>query len=362
MDDFRRDLILLNMIQDIGYIRLKALLDRFETTGNIFKAPLKALQSVQGIGVHTAESIKNARLNYDIDKEISLIKRFGVRIVTLFDDEYPETLKSIYEPPILLYVKGDYKEADKLSIAIVGSRRCTYYGLNMSENIASGLAEHGVTIVSGLARGIDTAAHKGALKNNGRTIAVLGNGLSSIYPSENRELAEQVLHNGLLISEFAMQAKPYKQNFPRRNRIVSGLSRGVLVVEAANRSGALITAGFALEQGRDVFAVPGMADRYSSIGANALIKQGAKLVESADDILEELGIEYVQPASRDKGILSPKEPYEKDIFQILSDKPCDIDTITQKLDIENQQVKLTLLDMEIRGIIKQLPGKLYIKS
>ncbi len=362
MDDFKRDLILLNMVEGIGCIRLKALLDEFGDPRNIFKAPVNKLKSIEGIGVHAAESIRNAHSDYDIGKEIELIRGAGVEIVTLFDKEYPESLKTIYDPPILLYLKGVRGSGDKLSVSIVGSRKCTYYGLNMAEKIASELVGHKIVIVSGLARGIDTAAHKGALKNNGRTIAVLGNGLSSVYPAENKNLAERISRNGLLVSEFPMETGPLRYNFPKRNRIISGMSRALLVVEAAKRSGALITADFALEQGRDVFAIPGMADRYSSNGTNALIKQGAKLVESADDILEELDIDRIKAADADRDHSVSVNPREKNIFSILSDQPCDIDTIVRKLEIKSQQAKFTLLNMEMKGVIKQLPGKLYIRA
>jgi len=361
MDNFKRELILLNMIEGIGYIRFNALLDEFKYPLNILKAPISRLKSIKCIGTGIAEAIKNAYSDHDIDKEIELIRDAGVKVITLFDKEYPECLKTIYDPPILLYAKGDFEKEDELSVAIVGSRKCTYYGLNMAEKIASELVSSNVVIISGLARGIDTAAHKGAVKSNGRTIAVLGNGLSSIYPAENKELAERILHNGLLVSEFPMQEKPCKKNFPRRNRIISGLAKGLLVVEAAKRSGALITADFALEQGRDVFAVPGMADRFSSNGTNALIKQGAKLVESADDILEELGIDKAERADKNEDSYVLENPHEKSIFNMLSDKPSDIDTIIRKLEVKTQQAKLMLLNMEMKGIIKQLPGKLYVR-
>lgn len=362
MDGFKKELILLNMVEGIGYIRFKALLDEFKNPRNILKAPVGRLKSVKGIGIQTAESIKNAHSDYDIERELELIKDAGVKIITLFDSEYPEYLKAIYDPPVLLYIKGSFRQEDGLSVAIVGSRKCTYYGLNMAEKIASELAGYKIVIVSGLARGIDTAAHKGAVKNNGRTIAVLGNGLDFIYPAENKGLAEQILHNGVLVSEFPMQARPDKRNFPRRNRIISALSRGVLVVEAAKRSGALITADFALEQGRDVFAIPGMVDRFSSNGTNALIKQGAKLIENADDIIEELGIDRMKTGNKETEPYHPADAYEDNIFNILSDKPCDIDTITQRLEVETRQAKLALLNMELKGAIKQLPGKLYVKG
>ena len=362
MDNFKRELILLNMTQVIGYKRLKALLDEFKDPANIFKAPINKLKSIEGIGSRIAEVIKNAHSDYDLDKEVELVSDAKVKIVTLLDKEYPECLRTIYDPPILLYVKGDFKKEDELSIAIVGSRKCTYYGLNIAEKIAAELVNSKVVIISGLARGIDTAAHKGAVKNNGRTIAVLGNGLSSIYPPENRDLAERILGKGVLVSEFPMEAKPCKQHFPRRNRIISGLSKGLLVVEAAKKSGALITADFALEQGRDVFAIPGMVDRPSSSGTNALIKQGAKLVESTDDILTELGIEQVESVGKDADTVFLADPGEKNIFNMLSDEPCDVDTIIQELEIKTQHAKLMLLDMEMKGVIKQLPGKLYIRG
>jgi DNA processing protein len=287
MDNFKKGLILLNMVQDIGYIRLKGLLDEFKSPENILRAPIDKLRSVKGIGPSIAKAVKSAGSDYDVEKEIALAEKSGVVILTVFDEDYPENLKNIYDPPVILYVKGTIKKEDSLAVSIVGSRKCTYYGMNMADNIAEKLAFQGVTVVSGLARGIDTAAHKGALKA-GRTIAVLGSGLGNIYPAENKPLSEKIAQNGAVISEFPMLMPPNKTNFPQRNRIISGLSMAVLVVEAANKSGALITADFALEQGRDVFAVPGAAGRLSSAGTNSLIKQGAKLIDSAEDILEEL--------------------------------------------------------------------------
>jgi DNA processing protein len=289
MKNFVKDLILLNMVEGIGAIKLKVLLDEFKEPDKILKASVDKLQSLKGIGPILARSIKNSGLKYNIAKELELIKKANVDILTIFDKGYPENLKNIYDPPVVLYIKGRMIKEDELSVAIVGSRKCTYYGMNMSGKIAETLAACGVTVISGLARGIDTAAHKGALKS-GRTIAVLGSGLGNIYPAENKLLAKEIAQSGAVISEFPMQMPPERQNFPRRNRLISGMSRAVLVVEAANKSGALITADFALEQGRDVFAVPGSVDRLSSMGTNALIKQGAKLVESAEDILEELKI------------------------------------------------------------------------
>jgi DNA processing protein len=362
MNSFKKDLILLNMVQDIGYIRLQALLDAFDSPGDILKASVRDLKSVKGIGSCIAMAIKSARSDHDIKKEISLVESSCIDIITLFDKNYPVSLKDIYDPPILLYVKGRLDALDELAIAIVGSRRCTYYGMNMADKLASDLVAYGVTIVSGLARGIDTAAHKGAIKGKGRTIAVLGNGLGSIYPLENKALAEKIICNGAIVSEFPMETPPFKQNFPRRNRIISGLSKAVLVVEAAKKSGALITADFALEQGRDVLAVPGMADRLSSTGTNELIKQGAKLIDNANDVLYEIGIVVAHNSARDIKEPLIADDCQKDIYNMLSKDPCHIDTLVQELKINSRQINSALLIMQAKGIIKQMPGKFYTRN
>ena len=362
MDSFKKDLVLLNMIPDIGWIKLKLLLGWFKDPAGIFKASVSELKSVKGIGQHTARAIKNAYSDYDIEKEIALIKNLGVSVTTLFEADYPFNLKNIYDPPILLYTKGTLKASDEFAVAIVGSRMCTYYGMNMAEKMASELACCGITIVSGLARGIDTAAHKGALKSKGRTVAVLGNGLSSVYPPENKALSEQAILNGTLISEFPMETPPYKQNFPRRNRVISGLSKAVLVVEAAKKSGALITADFALEQGRDVFAVPGMADRPLSTGTNTLIKQGAKLIDNVKDILDELGMPAASGITEDTGDHLPAEESQKDIYSMLSNTPCHVDNIMQCTGIEAKQIESTLLCMQLKGFVKKLAGGFYIRN
>ncbi len=221
---------------------------------------------------------------------MALIKKLNLNVLTRQDDEYPQNLKNILYPPIVLYVKGRLKPQDCNSIAIVGSRLASFYGLSCAEKLAGELANYGLTVVSGMARGIDTASHRGALKQNGRTIAVIGSGFNRIYPPENKGLCEEIAGSGAVISEFPIDTPPEKENFPRRNRIISGLSLGVVVVEAARNSGALITADFALEQGREVFALPGKVDSSTSFGTNELIKQGAKLVSCVDDIIEEFAL------------------------------------------------------------------------
>ncbi|MCM8779683.1 MAG: DNA-processing protein DprA, partial [Candidatus Omnitrophica bacterium] len=244
---------------DIGFKRYQRLLQYFKTTENILKASLRELTQVQGIGEELGRRILSIKKE-DLAAEFRSAEKLGLRIISINDKDYPRNLKEIYEPPIILYVKGEFIEADLDSIAIVGSRRASFYGLNCAEKFARDLSILGLTVVSGMARGVDTAAHKGALKENGRTIAVMGSGFKNIYPVENKELVEEIAASGAVISEFPTFAQPLPQNFPRRNRIISGLSQGVLVVEAARNSGALITADFALEQGREVFSLPGKID------------------------------------------------------------------------------------------------------
>ncbi|MFH1868785.1 MAG: DNA-processing protein DprA, partial [Candidatus Omnitrophota bacterium] len=354
MDKFKRDLILLNMVRDLGCIRIKALLDAFKTPEAVFNVSVSELTRVKGIGRITAESIKNAKSVYDIDKEVRLIEKEGVQVKAIYEEDYPLNLKQIYAPPVLLYVKGKLDKADTEAVAIVGSRRCTQYGIRTAQRLAKELSSYGITVISGLARGIDTAAHKGSVSVNGKTIAVLGNGLSSVYPRENKELADQIVKNGALISEFPMDMPPCKENFPQRNRIISGLSKGVVVIEAAEKSGALITADFALNEGRDVFAVPGPAGQATSKGTNRLIKEGAKLIEDAKDILSDMGVFFEESGRRKELIFS--DPFEKSIYGAISDEPVDIDTIVETHSLNTKQAKTALLSLEVRGVIKQLPG------
>ena len=293
MDNDKIKLILLNMVEGLGIIKLKALLEEFKTPENILKAHLNDLVKVEGISKNIAENITSCESAYNIDKELELIKSHNVEVLTIFDEGYPEILKEIYDPPIVLYVKGTLQEKNDLSLGVVGSRKCSQYGIKSTKELVASLKDYDITIVSGLARGIDSAAHRAAIDNKLSTIAVLGSGLNCMYPPENSKLADQVAKHGAVISEFPMRTKPLKHNFPRRNRIISGLSKGVVVIEAAERSGALITVDFALEQGRDVFAMPGPVDSESSYGTNRLIKQGAKLIDSAEDILSELGLENI---------------------------------------------------------------------
>ena len=374
-------LIGLNMFCDIGSARLKKLLEFFGKPENILKASCEKLMGVSGIGKEIARKVTSLK-EEDIDEDIDLAKKYNLKIITVDDEEYPENLKQFYDPPIVLYVKGERTGKDKLSVAIVGSRRASFYGLSCAEKFASDLSERNFTIVSGLARGIDTSAHKGALKQGGRTIAVIGSGFRHLYPQENKELAEEISRCGAVISEFPINAKPLSQNFPRRNRVISGLSLGVLVVEAARNSGALITADCALEQGRDVFALPGKIDSGNSFGTNGLIKQGAKLVSCADDIIEEFNIPMalvngsqtmvsrpitanlnkreIKDTNLDSNVcLSGNESL---LYNLISKQPVLLDEIAEKTNMSISAISDMLLRLQMKKVIRQLPGKQFVKS
>ena len=296
-----------------------------------------------------------------------LAKENKIKILSLKDKNYPTNLKYIYDPPLKLYIKGKILPEDNIAVAIIGSRRATHYGLKNAETLSFQLAAKGITIISGLARGVDSAAHRGALEAGGRTIAVLGSGLNVIYPPENEKLAQEVAQNGAVISEFPQDTPPFKQNFPRRNRIISGLSLGVVVVEAAKRSGALITANCALEQGREVFALPGKIDSFTSQGTHDLIKHGAKLVESTEDIIEELEplmSEYIKQAkSESKATVKPNLlDEEKQIYSCLSSDPTHIDEIMQKVDLSYGRLLTNLLKLQHKKLVKELPGKVFARD
>lgn len=297
--------------------------------------------------------------------------------ISIHDPEYPENLKNIHKPPDELYIKGSFKKDDRNSIAIVGSRRATIYGLEMAERLAFDIASRGITIVSGMARGIDSSAHTGAIKAGGRTIAVMGSGHNHIYPPENKKLYEEISKAGAVITEFEDDALPLPRNFPIRNRIISGLSLGLVVVEAARNSGALITANYALEQGREVFAVPGKVSSLTSAGAHDLIKDGAKLVQSAEDILEELKLHDTEPVreGKDKGKIEDKiskmtKAYvynsltddERKVYKILDDEPLYIDNVAEESKIPVNKLSKIVLSLEIKRLIRQLPGKQFVRA
>ena len=351
--------VALNMVKGLTPSNKKKLLSRFHSPQRILAASFKELSEVSEV---IAKKIVEQRDGLKVEEEISLAKDRDVKIVTLEDELYPTNLRSIFDPPIVIYLKGEVRAEDSIAISIVGSRMATLDGRLTAERFSSSLALVGVTVVSGMARGIDSAAHRGALKSGGRTIAVLGSGLDVIYPPENRRLFEEIAKNGAVISEFPFGTEPKGYNFPQRNRIISGLSLGVVVVEAAAKSGALTTANLALEQGREVFAVPGRVSSRQSKGTNRLIKEGAKLTESVDDILEEF--EFLKDrlgcrSEEEKGIDLSRE--EKKVYDLLSkEEPTHIDMITNKSGLSSQQVASTLMGLELKNLTRQLRGTMFV--
>ncbi|MFA5146150.1 MAG: DNA-processing protein DprA [Candidatus Omnitrophota bacterium] len=299
-----------------------------------------------------------------------------IKKIRITDPEYPENLKNIYDPPKVLYVNGTLLPEDKLAVALVGSRRASPYGIETCEKLAYELAVRGVTVVSGMARGIDSAAHRGALMAGGRTVAVMGSGHDNIYPPENEELYGRIAGHGAVVTEFEDDVAPLPGNFPQRNRIISGLSLGVVVVEAARNSGALITANFALEQGRDVFAVPGKISSRTSAGANELIKDGARMAVSVDDIMEELSVPDLKTLSGEAGpekggaIARMTKAYlynsltddERKIYRVLSDEPLYIDDIIAKARLVAPRASKALLGLQLKRMVKELPGKQFVKK
>ena len=355
----------LSLTHGLGSILIKRLLDRFKTPEAVFQAPLKDLIQIEGLGERVAGEIRKGPLEKAIKREFALLEKVGGTIVTLRDEAYPKRLKDIYDPPALLYVRGELRGEDELAVAIVGSRKTSPYGRWFTEKISRDLAGQGVTIVSGLARGIDSVAHKGALDGGGRTIAVLGCGIDVIYPSENRDLFSQIVERGAVVSEFPMGSRPEGGHFPRRNRIISGLSIGVVIVQASAKSGSLITAKYALEQGREVFAVPGNVGADGSRGTNQLIKEGAKLVESSADILEEVLPQWRRQEETAQKAEAPGRGLaggEKILFELLGETPLHIDAIIRESQLDPGKVSSLLLDLELKGLISQWPGKCFSKK
>ncbi|MDD5556491.1 MAG: DNA-processing protein DprA [bacterium] len=357
-------LVALNMAGGIGPATVRRLLERFGSATAALGAPAEALRRVEGIGPEGAALVRRAR-EEDAAGEIRKAAGAGAAVISIPDEAYPEPLRQIHDPPPVLYVLGKLSPA-AARIAVVGARRATPYGAACAERLARHLAAVGLTVVSGLARGIDTAAHRGALKGGGRTIAVLGGGLGRLYPPENRSLAAEIAASGAVVSEFPMETPPHGRNFPLRNRVISGLSLGVLVVEAARRSGALITAAQALEQGRSVFAVPGRIDSPLSRGTHALIRDGARLVESVEDILEEFPYLFPRPGRPEGGEAAPRMPAlppdEDAVLKCLSMEGRPIDEIIATTGLPAPAVSAALLSLEIKRLAVQLPGKVFRRT
>jgi DNA processing protein len=347
----------------IGAGKLRALVGRFRSAEKVLSASKKELMSVDGIDVKTAESIKSFDGARFVKDQSERLIRADARLISFWEEDYPDALKQIYDPPAFLFVKGELKKQDAFSIAIVGTRQPSNYGKLTTERFTRELAQAGFAIVSGLAYGVDTLAHKIAVEAGGRTIAVLGSGGDVIYPNENRGLAKKIASSGALVSEFPLGTDPDRNNFPRRNRIICGLSLGTLVIEAGAKSGALITAAMALDQGREVFAVPGNIDSPKSIGANELIKQGAKLAASVQDILEEIQPQFklnLQFEKKPQEELNLSEP-EKIIFNLISHEPMHIDAIAAASGTPTSLTLSRLLSLELKNLVRQLPGKYFVR-
>src|SRR5580698_1092705 len=366
--DSREAFIALNIIECVGPVRARSLLEHFGEAPKILAASKSALLRVRNIGDDTAEKIAAWEKSVDLAGELKRISDFGCHVVISADENYPPLLREIYDPPLLLYVKGSLTPKDKNGVAIVGSRITTHYGIETARKLAYQLAYVGVTVVSGGARGIDTASHQGALSAKGRTVAVLGTGINLIAPPENADLFKRIAQNGAVITQFPFNRPADKQSFPIRNRIVAGMTLGTVVVEADLHSGALITSNFATEYGRQVFAVPGRIDSPRSKGCHDLIKKGAKLCEGAEDILSEF--EYLFPSSNkppspgETGVLPALElsGNEQKIMDALDGEERTIDEVIRKSGLPSSAVSVALLGLEMKWLVKQLPGKLFVRN
>jgi DNA processing protein len=357
--------IALNMLPTIGPVRLRKLLEVFKEPQQILAAKRSDLRKVEGIGNEVADQIANWESTVDLAAELNRVREFGVTVITQESASYPRPLREIHAPPIVLYVWGELQERDNHAIGVIGARRTTHYGMESAKKLSYQLAYSGLTVISGLARGIDTTAHQGALAAKGRTIAVIGSGLAKLYPPENAALAEKIrAGNGAVVSEFSMDIEPDRQTFPMRNRIISGWSHGILVVEAGLNSGALITASQALEQGRSVYAVPGHINAPSAMGSNRLIQQGAKLVMDASDILDDLQVLLPEVRPSPEAVARPLPPLseeERRVYDAIDATETSIDDIGERANLPSASVSSTLLQLELKRLVKQLPGKYFVK-
>ncbi len=353
-------LLRLYSIPGIGSARLRNLLNVFGTPQNVLSAPLQRLTSVHGIERSTALKIKKGVSETNLRKHFKFIKDNNIQVVSLGDSAYPAILKKIYDPPSVLFISGNFDKKDEQSLAVVGSREPSFYGRYATEIMTRELVKNNFSIISGLARGVDTIAHQTALKAGGRTIAVLGSGMDMLYPPENARLAKAISKSGAVISEYPLGTIPDPGNFPRRNRIVSGLSLGVLVCEAGKKSGALLTAYEALEQNREVFAIPGPINSKQSLGTNRLIKEGAKLVQDPEDILHELESK-IHIRKYEQKNLPEMDEKEKDIYRFLTEVPIHIDQLANKTQRSTAEVLSVMLTLELMGIVKQLSGKMFMR-
>lgn len=359
----QRALITLSLVPGVGTGRIRSLVSAFGSALESLHASPASLAAVPGIGMGTARRIGSFEDEAAVDRQIAQAERVGAEMITLWDDRYPFLLRQIYDPPAFLWSRGRMPAADQpeRAVAVVGTRRATAYGRRAAHDLAYSLARLGFTIVSGLAYGIDAEAHAAALEAGGRTVAVLGSGVDRIYPARHRRMAGEILASGAILSEYPLGAKPEAPNFPRRNRVISGLSLGTLIVEAYEEGGALITARLALEQNREVFAVPGSIYSGSSAGANRLIQRSeAKLVHSVEDLLEELGIS-ADPAVTNERPPNPESltPEERSLLEALTSEPTHIDALCAAAGLDPATALVHLLSLEFRGVVRQLAGKQF---
>lgn len=349
-----------NLVKGIGPAKLQALLDHFGDLGAAWQANRAQLERV-GIDRRATDAFLETRAAVDLEQYQAQVEESGIEVLTWASESYPRYLREIPGAPPVLYVTGKLEEVDRWAVAVVGTRRLTAYGRQVTRELVRGLVRHQVTIISGLARGIDAISHRTAVEQSGRTIAVLGSGPDVIYPPENRDLARKIVleRKGAIISEYALGTPPDAKNFPPRNRLISGLSLGTIVIEAGERSGALITADFALEQGREVFAVPGNINSRASRGTNWLIQQGAKLVTCVEDVLEELNLTMVPQQAAAQTFL-PESAEEAALLEHLSPQPVHVDELSRASGLPSAEVSSTLAMMELKGVVQQVGGMKYV--
>lgn len=348
-----------NYVKGIGAVRLQALLDTFNNDlEEAWKASSEKLRQ-SGLSVRLIESIVKVRSEIDLERIWERISAADIGVLTWQDEAYPRLLREIYQPPPVIYLRGELLPEDEIAVAVVGTRRITAYGRQVTDELASALARHQVTVVSGLARGTDAAAHQAALRAGGRTIAVLGSGVDRIYPPEHRRLAEEIVESGAIISDYPPGTPPESANFPPRNRIISGLSLATVVVEAGEKSGALITAGFALDQGREVLAVPGLITAPSSKGANRLINNGARPVLSPEDVLEAINIQNVNTHRMARRLL-PADEIETRLLEVMGESSMTADELSYLSGLPIEKVSATLAMMELKGLIQNTGGMNYM--
>jgi DNA processing protein len=358
VDDSKKYWVGFNLVKGIGAVRMRALLEHFGSADLAWQATPEALEAV-GLGPKIIDTLLHVRSSGLLERVWDYVQMQDIGVLTWEDPDYPRRLKEIDQPPPVLYLRGNLVDEDQWAVAIVGTRRITAYGRQITEEIAGSLTVNGITIVSGLARGADAIAHQAALRNGGRTLAVLGNGVDRVYPPEHRSLAEQIMAHGALISDYPPGTAPEAANFPPRNRIISGLAQAVIIAEAGEKSGALITAAFATEQGRELFAVPGNIHAPQSKGTNLLIREGAHILLDAQDVLEALNLAQVSQHRTARAVL-PADATEAQLYALLGREPIHVDEIRIQSDLPIEQVSATLTLMELKGMIRQVGYMHYV--